>query len=153
MTNTKYIKLLEETFETGIRDKYFELWDYMDYIIDEGAKCDGMDCSGEWYYPSIEDFCKYYNILEIPPLYIFGGRGSPFCLSKAVAYMKTEWNERFPDKLQKYKNNHNIEFIKEYRTYLEDMRANDETYYNYCLEHLEDYLGLIEDSDSNSELK
>lgn len=151
MTNVRYIKLLEETFETRIRNKYCALWDYMDYIIDEGAKSIGMDCSGEWYYPAIEDFCKYYNILEIPPLYkyIFSGREGFLNQSKSVAYMKTEWNERFPEKHHESPNN-NTEIILEYKKYLENL--NNEVYNkNYNLEHLNYYLGLIEYSDSEIE--
>lgn len=111
--------IIKSTFDTGIRDEYKSLWDYVDYEFDQGAKCQGILGGMECVYEAIEDFCIFHEIKVIPPLYqyIFDARGGFLTQSKTPYVMKNEWNERFPNEIKPRKCSDDP-ILKHYKTFL-----------------------------------
>ena len=139
-------QLLRDTFDTDARHAYRPLWDFLDSVIDQGAKCEGILGGTECCFDTVEDFCKEYGIAEIPPLYadIFDARPGFLTQAKTVYYMRKEWNARFPEE-------HDVQpcasdpVLVKYKLYLESQSADP--YVAHALEMFNWYLGCDSDDD------
>jgi hypothetical protein len=122
--DTLYLNLLRDTFDTNIRNSiYLPLWEYIDYTLDEAAKCEGLLGGNEPIYETIEDFCISHSVTEIPALYnfIFRARGGFLTQDKVIYNMRDEWNERFPF-YNANKPNAQDPILIEYKKYIENKK-------------------------------
>jgi hypothetical protein len=98
-------EMLKDNFKEGSTrwDIHSSLWDYLDMIIDDCAKCDGIVAGYEGVFESMEDFCIECDI-PIPPLYryIFDARGGFLTQAKSIRYISDIWNETFTEVLPQF---------------------------------------------------
>jgi hypothetical protein len=94
-------KQFRKTLETTKNKQYphQDLWDFVYYVFDMGAKSEGILGGLEHAYHTVEDFCAAQNITTFPPLckYIFSFRGSFLTQSKLSYYHQEMWNAAFPE--------------------------------------------------------
>lgn len=74
------------------------IWDIFDNIINHAVSEEGLLGGMEPVCEAIEDYCKFAGIVDIPPLYqyIFNARGGFLTQSKAIYFLKNDWNVMFP---------------------------------------------------------
>lgn len=135
-------KILEYTYDSDSRREDIALWNYFDSVFDETVRCNTLIDGLDLIYESIEDFCTFYKIKNIPALYktIFDRRGGFFTQSKFALEIRDEWIQRFPNELI-LDPNINDKVIQNYKKYLQENQLN------FSLDLLEQYLQIYSESD------
>lgn len=131
---TRYKTLVDDTFDTNVRQEFESLWHFIDFHIDRQAKDNGnLYVDAEDAYRAVEDFCIHKNINIIPPLYrtLFDAKRGFLTQVRFPVIIKHEWIEKFPqpiqarvlvdDKLVQEFRSFLLENEKKYRTVLIDL--------------------------------
>ena len=129
-------KLLSDTFVTKpeVRQSNKALWDFLDYSFDQGARFP-INIGVENDFQAAEEYCKQYNVTEIPPLYkaMFDAGAGFLTQSKMPYYMADKWMKYFPEPIPvPYKDPRDPTLV----AFKEFLLTKQEPAYKYALQSL-----------------
>jgi hypothetical protein len=130
---TRYTTLIDNTFDTDVRQEFEPLWYIIDYYIDKQARDNkNLYCDADYNYRAVEDFCIYKNNVRIPPLYktLFDVKQGFLSQVKFPLVITVEWIEKFPQPIQ-VRNLTKETLIQEFRSFL---LQNEDKYWNMLVD-------------------
>ena len=91
------LSLLNDTYDKTWT--YHPIWNFLDKCFDDAARDSCLNGGLESIVPTVEDYCIYRKITEIPPLYKvwFDAKIGFLTITKMPRYMSPMWLQRFPN--------------------------------------------------------